>query len=224
MIAVVLTEGATSPGSQDRSDAITVSGYLMPWRPPTLATFDIWTAPYSRSAGCAGGARRSSCTVICGMVSTSWRRKSICEPCISPAIMIVKPTPIATPAMPTSVWRTRAVTWVQAISKSRFAVMACTSAICAIFGIVAPRVVHNGIDMRGNRSRDHGTVRIGRRHGRRRRAGRQAPLGHRFGRSIGHHGRGLHPRVIDAHLGAVGEIGTRRREHLRALRDVPDDL
>ena len=89
----------------------------MPGRLPTLATPDICTAPYCWSAGCGGAARRSSCTVTCGMVSTSWRRKSICDPSISPAIMMVKPTPIATPAMPTSVWRTRAVTWVQAMSR-----------------------------------------------------------------------------------------------------------
>jgi len=61
--------------------------------------------------------------VMCGMVSTSWRRKSICEPSIRPAIMMVKPTPMETPAMPTSVCRTRAVTWVHAMSNRSFVVM-----------------------------------------------------------------------------------------------------
>src|SRR4030095_5701659 len=100
MIAVVLTEGATSPGIQERSEPITDSGYLMPGRLPTLAMSGIWTAAYSCSAGCVGTERRSSSTVICGMVSTSCRRKSSCEPCIRPAIMIVKPPPMATPGLP----------------------------------------------------------------------------------------------------------------------------
>ena len=39
--------------------------------------------------------RRSSLTVMWGIVSTSCRRKSICDPCIRPAIMMVKPTPMA---------------------------------------------------------------------------------------------------------------------------------
>src|ERR1700749_2511039 len=85
MIAEGRTDGATSPGIQERSDAITVSGYLMPGR--------------------------------------GWRRTAIGEPCTSPAIMMVKPTPMATPAMPTSVWRTRAVTWVQAMSRMSLAAM-----------------------------------------------------------------------------------------------------
>ena len=120
MIAVVFTEGATSPGIQERSELITDSGYLMPGRLPTLAMSDICTAPYSCSAGCVGTERRSSSTVICGMVSTSCRRKSICEPCIRPAIMMVKPTPIDTPAMPTRVCRTREMTWVHAMLKISF--------------------------------------------------------------------------------------------------------
>ena len=110
MIAVVFTEGATSPGIQERSEPITDSGYLMPGRLPTLAMSGICTAAYSCSAGCVGTERRSSSSVICGMVSTSCRRKSICEPCIRPAIMMVKPTPMDTPAMPTRVCRTRELT------------------------------------------------------------------------------------------------------------------
>ena len=141
-MAVVFTEGATSPGSQDRSEAITDSGYLMPGRLLTLATLDICTAPYSRSAGCCGAVRRSSCIVTCGMVSTSWCRKSICEPSISPAIMMVKPTPMATPAMPTSVCRTRVVTWVQAMLKRRLEAMPFTPVQRgAEFRDIAPRVV-----------------------------------------------------------------------------------
>ncbi len=37
-----------------------------------------------------------------------------------PAIMIVNPTPIATPRVPTSVWRTLVLTCVQAMSTSKF--------------------------------------------------------------------------------------------------------
>src|SRR5208283_426172 len=74
----------------------------------------------SRSAGWVEADRRSSLTVTCGSVSTSCRMKSRCEPSIRPAIMMVNPTPIATPRIPTRVWRIRVVTWVQAISKRRF--------------------------------------------------------------------------------------------------------
>jgi hypothetical protein len=45
--------------------------------------------------------------VTCGMAFTSWRMKSSCEPCISAAIMMEKPTPVATPATATSVCRAR---------------------------------------------------------------------------------------------------------------------
>src|SRR5579859_1948853 len=149
MIAVVLTEGATSPGSHERSEAITDSGDLMPGRLLTLATFDICTAPYSRSAGCSGAVRLFSWIVTCGMVSTRWCRKSICEPCIRPAIMMVKPTPIATPAMPTSVCRTLVVTWVQAMLNRRFAAMSghARSAIGSQFRDIAPGVVDDRIDV-----------------------------------------------------------------------------
>ncbi len=123
MIAVVFTDGATSPGNHDRSDAMTASGYLIPGRRLTFGTFDIPTAAYSSSAGWLGTDRRSSSTVTWGIVSTSCRRKSICDPCIKPAIMIVKPTPIATPNMPTSVCRTRVLTWVHAMLSKRFVVM-----------------------------------------------------------------------------------------------------
>src|SRR6185312_4077504 len=127
MMAVVFTEGATSPGSHDRTEAITDSGYLMPGRLLTFATPDICTAPYSRSAACGAAVRRSDWIVTCGMASTSWCRKSICEPSISPAIMMVKPTPMATPAMPTSVCRTRVVTWVQAMLTRRLEAIPLTS-------------------------------------------------------------------------------------------------
>ena len=50
---------------------------------------------------------------MCGSASISWRMKSSCEPSISAAIMIEKPTPVATPATATSVWRARKRTWVQ---------------------------------------------------------------------------------------------------------------
>ena len=49
------------------------------------------------------------------MVSTSWSTKSRCEPSISAAIITEKPTPIATPSMPTRDWRTRLRTCVKAI-------------------------------------------------------------------------------------------------------------
>ena len=57
---------------------------------------------------------------MCGSVLTSRWMKSSCEPCISAAIMIEKPTPVATPATAKPVCRTRVRTWVQAMSKTRF--------------------------------------------------------------------------------------------------------
>ena len=128
--AVVFTDGATSPGNHDLSDAITVSGYLIPGRRVTFGTLDIPTAAYSSSAGWLGTERRSSSTVTWGIVSTSCRRKSICDPCIRPAIMMVKPTPIATPNMPTRVCRTRVLTWVHAMLSKRFVVMRLTASRC----------------------------------------------------------------------------------------------
>src|SRR5579883_1507842 len=98
------------------------------------------------------------------MVSTSWCRKSICEPCISPAIMMVKPTPMATPAMPTSVWRTRLVTWVQAILNRRLVAMVRgpPSVVLCETADIAARVVDDRIDMRGDRARDHGKIGVAR--------------------------------------------------------------
>ena len=121
MIAVVFTEGATSPGIQERSELITDSGYLMPGRLPTLAMSGIWTARIFLLGGLRRhGAPLILARVICGMVSTSCRRKSICEPCIRPAIMMVKPTPMDTPAMPTRVCRTRELTWSHAMLNRSF--------------------------------------------------------------------------------------------------------
>ena len=57
---------------------------------------------------------------MCGSVLTRRWVKSSCEPCISEAIMMEKPTPVATPATAKPVWRTRARTWVKAMSKTRF--------------------------------------------------------------------------------------------------------
>src|SRR5712672_2959188 len=154
MIAVVRTEGATSPGSHERREAITDSGYLMPGRLFRLVTLDICTAPYSWSAGWVGTARRSSWIVMCGIVSTSWRRKSIWEPSISPAIMMVKPTPIDTPAMPTSVCRTLVVTWVQAMLTRRLpAISVQARSAIGEFPDVSPGVVDDGVDMGGKRAR-----------------------------------------------------------------------
>src|SRR5262245_29087044 len=56
---------------------------------------------------------------MCGSALTSWRMKSSCEPCISAAIMIEKPTPIATPTTATTVCRARVRTWVHAMSTVR---------------------------------------------------------------------------------------------------------
>ena len=60
MIAVVFTEGATSPGIQERSELITDSGYLMPGRLPTLAMSGIWTA----AIFLLGGLRRHGAPLI----------------------------------------------------------------------------------------------------------------------------------------------------------------
>ena len=68
-----------------------------------------WISAASKavSAGCTGALRSSSDTVMWGRASISCRVKSACEPCIRAAITMEKPTPVATPATATSVWRTR---------------------------------------------------------------------------------------------------------------------
>ena len=131
-IAVVFTDGATSPGSHDRIEAIDDVGIS-----DAGTLVDVGDVGHlhrgvflvRRLDGRRRGARRS--TVTCGMVSTSWRRKSICEPCIRPAIMMVKPTPMATPDMPTSVCRTRVVTWVQAMLEERLVAILLRRAVLA---------------------------------------------------------------------------------------------
>ena len=120
MIACTFAEGATPPGTQASSAAIMASGFLMPGRRASGVSPWISAALNSTSAGCGGGARRSSVTVICGSVLINRWVKSSCEPCISEAIMIEKPTPVATPATAKPVCRTRARTWVKAISRMRF--------------------------------------------------------------------------------------------------------
>src|SRR5258707_13185093 len=114
--------------------------------------------------------RRSSLTVMCGIVSTSCRRKSICDPCIRPAIMMVKPTPMATPNMPTSVWRTRVLTWVHAMLSKRFVAIGLTVDWLTyldrlsgrrVFPDVPSAIVHDGIDVSGDRSGYHGIVGVG---------------------------------------------------------------
>ena len=119
-MACTFTEGATAPGSQASSAAMMASGFLMPRRRASGVRPWNSAASNSTAAGCGGGLRRSSDTVMCGSVSTSRWVKSSCEPTISAAIMIEKPTPVATPATAKPVWRTRARTWVQAISRMRF--------------------------------------------------------------------------------------------------------
>ena len=52
-----------------------------------------------------------------GRASISCRVKSACEPCIRAAITMEKPTPVATPATATSVWRTRKRTCVRAMKE-----------------------------------------------------------------------------------------------------------
>src|SRR5579871_162167 len=87
--------------------------------------------------------------------------------------MIVKPTPIATPAMPTSVCRTRAVTWVHAISSRRFMAIGsrshlrpgALSAVGTDLGDIAARIAHDRVDMGGHRGGDYGVLRIGGRDG-----------------------------------------------------------
>ena len=120
MIACTLTDGATAPGTQASSDAMVASGFLMPRRRASGVRPWISAASNSVSAGCGGGSRRSSDTVICGSALTSCRMKSSCEPCISAAIMIEKPTPVATPATATSGLARAGRTWVQAMSRMRF--------------------------------------------------------------------------------------------------------
>ncbi|MEZ5730678.1 MAG: hypothetical protein R3E48_23515 [Burkholderiaceae bacterium] len=53
---------------------------------------------------------------MCGIASISVRVKSSCEPCIRLAIMIEKPTPVATPATAKPVWRSLERTCVSAMS------------------------------------------------------------------------------------------------------------
>jgi hypothetical protein len=53
--------------------------------------------------------------VMCGSASINWRMKSFCDPTISAAIMIENPTPVATPATATRLWRSRYLTCVRAI-------------------------------------------------------------------------------------------------------------
>src|SRR6266404_6955106 len=136
------------------------SAYLIPGRRFTFATLDIPTAAYSWSAGWLGTDRRSSLTVTWGIVSTSCRRKSICDPCIRPAIMMVKPTPIATPNMPTRVCRTRVLTWVHAMLSRRFVVMRLPGR--AVFADVPACIVNDGIDVGRYCRGYHGVIGIDR--------------------------------------------------------------
>ena len=105
MNACVFIDGATAPGTQASSAAMIAIGFLMPRRRSSGVSPCISAASKTASAGCGGGWRRSSVTVMCGSASISCRVKSSCEPSISAAIMIEKPTPVATPATATSVWR-----------------------------------------------------------------------------------------------------------------------
>ena len=120
MSACVLVAGATAPGTQASSEAMIAIGFLMPRRRASGVRPWISAASKATSAGCSGACRRSSVTVMCGSASISWRVKSACEPSISAAIMMEKPTPVATPATATSVWRTRKRTCVSAMSRTRF--------------------------------------------------------------------------------------------------------
>ncbi len=120
MSACVLVAGATAPGTQASSEAMMAIGFLMPRRRASGVSPWISAASKAASAGCSGACRRSSDTVMCGSASISCRVKSACEPSISAAITMEKPTPVATPATATSVWRTRKRTCVRAMSRTRF--------------------------------------------------------------------------------------------------------
>jgi len=129
--AVVFTDGATSPGNHDLSDAITVSGYLIPGR-----RFYVWHVGHSyRSVFLFRRLARDRAPLIFHRdVGASYRpvaeEKSICDPCIRPAIMMVKPTPIATPNMPTRVCRTRVLTWVHANAQQEVCCHGLTGSRC----------------------------------------------------------------------------------------------
>ena len=113
------TEGATAPGSQPSSAAIMAKGFLMPGRNFRVVRPWISAASKATSAGWRGGSRRSSVTEIWGSESTSCVTKSSCEPSIRAAIITEKPTPMATPVTPTSVWRRRERMCVFAMEKAR---------------------------------------------------------------------------------------------------------
>src|SRR5665647_747669 len=55
--------------------------------------------------------------VMWGIASTSVPTNCRWLPSMTPEIMIVKPTPVATPMTPMSVWRTRFVTWAHAMKR-----------------------------------------------------------------------------------------------------------
>ena len=115
MSACVFTDGATAPGTQPSRVAMIAIGFLMPRRRTSGVSPWISAAAKNVSAGCTGACRRSSETVMCGSASINWRMKSFCDPTISAAIMIEKPTPVATPATATSVCRNRKRTCVRAM-------------------------------------------------------------------------------------------------------------
>ncbi len=142
--------------------------------------------------------------------------------------MMVKPTPIATPNMPTRVCRTRVETWVHAILSKRFVAMPSPGR--RIFGDVPACVIDNGIDVRRQGRGNHGIVATG---------------------STGHNGSGSGGVAVERRTGnrvrsricgnvggllrrynhifhvdprTVGQIGACRGQYGRVLPHVADDL